>query len=101
MDDLDNDLKRTIDDHIDEAESLPFRYQNILGKVIQACNDSPKKPETLAEREQQMELYEIGIMLVFLMLSNCLFYSMGIKTGYLDGRKAVREYYEKREKVRA
>ena len=48
-----------------------------------------------------MELYEIGIMLVLIMLSNVLFYSMGIKTGYLDGRKAVREYYEKREKVRA
>ena len=48
-----------------------------------------------------MELYEIGIMLVFIMLSNVLFYSMGIKAGYIDGRKAVREYYEKREKVRA
>ena len=26
MDDLDNELARDIDDHIDEAESLPFRY---------------------------------------------------------------------------
>ena len=33
MDDLDNDIKRTIDDAIDEAESLPFRYQNNLGSV--------------------------------------------------------------------
>jgi hypothetical protein len=48
-----------------------------------------------------MELHEIGIMLVLMMLSNVFFYSMGIKTGYIDGRKAVREYYEKREKVRA
>jgi len=31
MDDLDNELDRSIDDHIDEAESLPFRYQNLLG----------------------------------------------------------------------
>jgi len=30
MDDLDNELDRDIDDHIDEAESLPFRYQNII-----------------------------------------------------------------------
>jgi hypothetical protein len=30
MDDLDNELDRDIDDHIDDAESLPFRYQNIL-----------------------------------------------------------------------
>jgi len=29
MDDLDNDLDRDIDDHIDQAESLPFRYLNI------------------------------------------------------------------------
>jgi hypothetical protein len=26
MDDLDNDLDRSIDDHSDEAELLPFRY---------------------------------------------------------------------------
>jgi hypothetical protein len=30
MDDLDNDLERSIDDHIDEAESLPFRYLNCI-----------------------------------------------------------------------
>ena len=30
MDDLDNDLDRSIDDHIDGAESLPFRYQNMI-----------------------------------------------------------------------
>ena len=30
MDDLDNDLSRSIDDHIDDAESLPFRYTNNL-----------------------------------------------------------------------
>jgi hypothetical protein len=28
MDDLDNELDRSIDDHIDDAESLPFRYLN-------------------------------------------------------------------------
>jgi hypothetical protein len=28
MDDLDNDLARSIDDHIDDAELLPFRYLN-------------------------------------------------------------------------
>jgi hypothetical protein len=28
MDDLDNDLARSIDDHIDDAELLPFRYMN-------------------------------------------------------------------------
>jgi len=29
MDDLDNDLDRDVDDHIDQAESLPFRYLKI------------------------------------------------------------------------
>jgi hypothetical protein len=27
MDDLDNDIRRTIDDAVDEVELLPFRYQ--------------------------------------------------------------------------
>jgi hypothetical protein len=29
MDDLDNELDRDIDDHIDDVESLPFRYHNL------------------------------------------------------------------------
>jgi hypothetical protein len=33
MDDLDNDIRRTIDDAVDEAELLPFRYQNNLGFI--------------------------------------------------------------------
>jgi hypothetical protein len=33
MDDLDNDLARDIDDHIDESESLPFRYQNLIDRA--------------------------------------------------------------------
>ena len=28
MDDLDNDIRRTIDDAVDETELLPFRYLN-------------------------------------------------------------------------
>jgi len=28
MDDLDNELKRDIDDHMDDSELLPFRYLN-------------------------------------------------------------------------
>ena len=29
MDDLDNELDRDIDDHIDDVELLPFRYLNL------------------------------------------------------------------------
>lgn len=47
-----------------------------------------------------MTIYDIGIYMVLLMFTAVIFYSMGHKTGYLDGRRAVREYYEKREKVR-
>ena len=31
MDDLDLDITRDIDDHIDDAELLPFRYLNLPG----------------------------------------------------------------------
>jgi hypothetical protein len=33
MDDLDVDVKRTIDDQVDTTELLPFRYQNMLVEV--------------------------------------------------------------------
>lgn len=33
MDDLDNDLNRSVDDHIDEAELLPFRYRNSIDQA--------------------------------------------------------------------
>ena len=33
MDDLDNDLARDIDDHMDESELLPFRYLNLIDQA--------------------------------------------------------------------
>jgi hypothetical protein len=36
MDDYTLDIKRTLDDAVDEAESLPFRYQNVRDIVRQA-----------------------------------------------------------------
>jgi hypothetical protein len=30
MDDLDLDVRRTIDDQVDDAELLPFRYQHTV-----------------------------------------------------------------------
>jgi hypothetical protein len=32
MDDLNNDIKRDVDTHMDDSELLPFRYQNLPGK---------------------------------------------------------------------
>ena len=31
MDDLDLDITRDIDDHVDDTELLPFRYLNLMG----------------------------------------------------------------------
>jgi hypothetical protein len=36
MDDLDNELDRDIDDHIDDVESLPFRYLKSLEFPLRA-----------------------------------------------------------------
>jgi hypothetical protein len=33
MDDLDNDIRRSIDDAVDEVELLPFRYQRLRKSV--------------------------------------------------------------------
>lgn len=33
MDDLDNDIRRSLDDAVDESELLPNRYQNVLVEV--------------------------------------------------------------------
>jgi hypothetical protein len=33
MDDLDNDIKRTVDDAVDETELLPFRYKQHRSSV--------------------------------------------------------------------
>jgi hypothetical protein len=30
MDDLNMDISRDIDDHVDDTESLPFRYQSLI-----------------------------------------------------------------------
>ena len=34
MDDLYVDIKRTIDDQVDETESLPFRYLNLIDQEL-------------------------------------------------------------------
>ena len=48
-----------------------------------------------------MTLQEIGFLMLGWLASSIYFYSLGIKTGYLDGRRAVRKQYEMRDKVRA
>jgi len=48
-----------------------------------------------------MNIYEIGILMCGWVISSVWFYTMGINTGYIDGRRAMRKHYEQRDKVRA
>ena len=47
-----------------------------------------------------MTIYEIGFTLIFWALSIVYFYTMGVNSGYIEGRKALRKHYEQRDKVR-
>lgn len=47
-----------------------------------------------------MTMTQIGFIMLFWFFSAMLFYSLGCDSGYREGRRAVREYYDKREKVR-
>jgi hypothetical protein len=48
-----------------------------------------------------MNIYEIGMMLTLWALTIVFFYSMGVDAGYKEGRRAMRKFYEQRDKVRA
>ena len=48
-----------------------------------------------------MNIYEIGLLMVVWLATVVLFYSMGVDAGYKEGRRAVRKFYEQRDKVRA
>jgi len=48
-----------------------------------------------------MNIYEIGILMCGWVLSCVWFYTMGINTGYTDGRRAVRAQLDQANKVRA
>jgi len=48
-----------------------------------------------------MNIYEIGLLMVGWLSTVVLFYSMGVDAGYKEGRRAVRKFYEQRDKVRA
>ncbi len=98
MDDLDNDIKRTIDDAVDEAESLPFRYINEQGSVCQLCHSYSKKPESLAKGSNMSLLQLIILGLCFGMFF--IGYKIGHRDGYIVGRKAVRKHYEQLDQVR-
>lgn len=48
-----------------------------------------------------MTLLEIGFLMLGWFASAIMFYSMGVDAGYKEGRRAVRKFYDQRDKVRA
>ena len=48
-----------------------------------------------------MTIYEIGIMMCLWIISIVFFDSMGVDAGYREGRRAMRKFYDQRDKVRA
>lgn len=48
-----------------------------------------------------MNIYEIGLLMVGWLATVVLFYSMGVDAGYREGRRAMRKFYDQRDKVRA
>ena len=57
MDDLDNDLKRTIDDQVDDQELLPFRYQRDQHSVWYSCNTYVKKVRRADQKGNKCQYY--------------------------------------------
>ena len=48
-----------------------------------------------------MTLLNIAFLMVGWAFSIVYFYTMGVNSGYIEGRKALRKHYEQRDKVRA
>ena len=48
-----------------------------------------------------MSIYEIGFLMIGWTMTAVIFYSLGVDSGYKEGRRAVRKFYEQRDKVRA
>ena len=57
MDDLDNDIKRTIDDAVDETELLPFRYTKYRKTVWYLCNTYAKKLRRAQQKGTKCQYY--------------------------------------------
>ena len=49
----------------------------------------------------RMTLLEIGFVMVAWATTIVMFYSMGVDSGYKEGRRAVQKFYDQRDKVRA
>ena len=48
-----------------------------------------------------MSMYEIAFAMMFWAITVIFFYSMGVDSGYKEGRRDVTKFYQDREKVRS
>lgn len=48
-----------------------------------------------------MSMYQIAFVMMFWAITVIFFYSMGVDSGYKEGRRAVTKFYQDREKVRS
>jgi len=48
-----------------------------------------------------MTIYEIALLMVGWLATVVVFYSIGVDAGYKEGRRAMRKFYDQRDKVRA
>jgi hypothetical protein len=48
-----------------------------------------------------MNIYEIAMLMVGWLGTAVIFYSLGVDAGYKEGRRAMRKFYDQRDKVRA
>lgn len=48
-----------------------------------------------------VSIYEICFLMIGWTMTAVIFYSLGVDSGYKEGRRAVRKFYEQRDKVRA
>jgi hypothetical protein len=48
-----------------------------------------------------MNIYQIGMLMVGWLGTAVIFYSLGVDAGYKEGRRAMRKFYDQRDKVRA
>lgn len=48
-----------------------------------------------------MSMVQIAFLMLGWLATAVVFYSMGVDSGYKEGRRALRKFYEQRDKVRA
>ena len=85
MDDLDNPLKRDIDNHMDDAELLPFRYQKVLDQSALACTFALSVKLTDGKGKMNLDLYLSLCMAAFLAVGVLAGYAHGFKQGKEEG----------------